>query len=293
MSEHGTASGILFKSDGKILLLQRGNGGDFPGHWAFPGGHIERGETAEQAARREVYEEARFLYEAPLAKIAVSSDGYFTTFGAILPGQFAAVLNDESSGWGWYDPDLLPQPMHPGTLAVLESDAYKRFGLDELEIGKLMAAGELSSPQRVGNMCLWALRITGTGTAYRSKDDEIAYRPPENYLNDEFLARCNGLPVIFEHPEGGTGIDSKEFADRAVGTIMLPYISGEEVWGIARIYDDATNVLMDNKQMSTSPSVIFYKIDGNKEFKLDDGTSLLIEGTPSRLDHLAICEQGV
>ena len=37
----------------KLLLIRHKNGG----HWAFPKGHVENGETEEQTARREIREE--------------------------------------------------------------------------------------------------------------------------------------------------------------------------------------------------------------------------------------------
>jgi 8-oxo-dGTP diphosphatase len=49
------ASAAIFR-DGEVLLIQRGKGA-FKGLWSFPGGHIEPGETAREAARREVQEE--------------------------------------------------------------------------------------------------------------------------------------------------------------------------------------------------------------------------------------------
>jgi len=164
--------------------------------------------------------------------------------------------------------------------------------LNELEIARLMAVGELDSPQSVVNMQLWAMRITGTGTAYRSALDEFVYRPPENYLNDEFLARCNGLSVIYEHPEKRT-LDSEEFADRIIGSIMLAYIKDDEVWGIAKVYDDHANAVMGEKKMSTSPTVVFRNLEDNSTIELDNGAAILIEGKPSLLDHLAVCELGV
>ena len=56
-------------------------------------------------------------------------------------------------------------------------------------------------------------------------------------MTDEFLERCNGLPVILDHPDGGN-LDSKEFSERAVGSIVLPYKdeAAKEIWGIAKIY---------------------------------------------------------
>ncbi len=49
------ASAAIFKRD-QILLIQRGKG-DFTGLWSLPGGHVEPGERAGDAARREVMEE--------------------------------------------------------------------------------------------------------------------------------------------------------------------------------------------------------------------------------------------
>ena len=52
-----TAGGIIFRhgpqGDIEILLIQ-----DVKDRWTIPKGHIEQGETAEQAARREIAEEA-------------------------------------------------------------------------------------------------------------------------------------------------------------------------------------------------------------------------------------------
>jgi hypothetical protein len=188
----------------------------------------------------------------------------------------------------------------PGGFGGVPQSVGKEFtdsansDLDELEIACAIAAGELSSPQRVVNMSLFAIRITGTGTAYRSKDDQFTYRPPELYLTDDFLARCNGLQVIYEHPEKAT-LDSEEFADRTIGSIFLPYIQGDEVWGIAKIYDDAAIAELSDpdKKMSTSPTVVFRTLTENAIIELDNGKAMLIEGKPSLLDHVAICPYGV
>ena len=49
------ASAAIFRGD-EILLIQRGKGA-FTGLWSLPGGHVEPGERAGEAARREVQEE--------------------------------------------------------------------------------------------------------------------------------------------------------------------------------------------------------------------------------------------
>lgn len=319
------AAGIMLLTTGKqVLYLKRGDGGDFPGHWCFPGGRQEDGETAEQAAIRETEEEAGYKaeglkfwtrriaqHETTGAQIS-PQDGIpvaetvspvvlppgdtlvvpgvpvdFTTFACAIAEPFTPTLNDENVGYAWAPVDQPPEPLHPGCRIALA-----RLTMDELGIARAIAAGELTSPQRYVNVSLYAMRITGTGAAYRSKDKEYVWRDPQIYLNDEFLARCNGLPVIFVHPKGRV-LNSKEFSDRAVGTIMLPYIRGDEVWGIAKIYDADTIGILENVQYSTSPGVVLGEPEDNTKVQLADGSRLLIEGDPKLLDHLAICEQGV
>jgi 8-oxo-dGTP diphosphatase len=53
--------GVVLCED-KVLLVQRALG-ERRGDWAIPGGFVERGETADVAARREVLEEAGVVAE--------------------------------------------------------------------------------------------------------------------------------------------------------------------------------------------------------------------------------------
>lgn len=285
MADNAVAAGIAYCADGEYLLVQRGNGGYYPGHWAFPGGHIEQGESSKDAAIREFLEETG---HAVADAVLVGGDGHFNTFYAAGP-RFDVQMCDESIGAIWTTLDNLPEPMHPGCLAVLVPDALIRQGMNELDIARAMADGKLTSPQQYGNVNLFDLRITGTGVAYRSANEEYTWRNPDDYLNPEFLARCNGLPVIFMHPEKGL-LDSTEFSERIVGAVLYPYIRDNEVWGIAKIYDDAAIAIMKDGPMSTSPSVV---TSGDAKLVLADGQECLVEGKPKIVDHLAICEVGV
>ncbi|HAU4291001.1 TPA: NUDIX hydrolase [Serratia marcescens] len=271
------AAGILFKSAGKVFLVKRGDDGS----WAVPGGKLEEGETPEAAARREVLEECGVDYAAPLTPHALI-DGY-VTYIAEGGEQFEAVLNEENQAYGWFSLDELPEPLHPGMVSMLEAEP-----LNEMDVAGLISGGQLTSPQFFRNMYLWALRITGTGVTWRSKFRQYAYRSPENYLTDEFLARCAGLPVIWWHPEKNV-LNSEEFAARTIGAIAFAWIQGDEVWGMARIYDTDAAVNLSTRQLSTSPTVT-----GGDDVLINvDGEPLLLEGNPVLLDHLAICEQGV
>ena len=177
--------------------------------------------------------------------------------------------------------------LHPGVVTAL-----KRLTSDELGVARLMVTGELSSPQRYENIELFAVRVTGTGLSYRQGLDEHVWRNPEHYCNDEFLARCAGLPILWEHPPRAV-LDGDEFAKRVIGTVFLPYVQGSEVWAIAKIYDPQAAKMMEEGQLSTSPSVVFRDETVNDRIQSGDGRSLLFEGKPSLLDHLAVCELGV
>ena len=313
------AAGILFIVDGCALFLRRGNGGDHPNEWCFPGGQLEEDETAEQAAIRETQEEAGYSTEAtalrpwtravalaqaglpedPAALVAQPETVDFTTFIVRLKEKFTPTLCPEHDGYAWAPLGGPPQPLHPGCRVALD-----RLNMDELGVARAMAEGRLASPQRYENMWLFAIRITGTGVAYRHSRKEFVWRDPSIYLNDEFLARCNGLAVIWEHPEKSL-LNGKEFTERAVGSVMLPFIPGpgflaisskarpDDVWAIAKIHDDEAAEDMDKNLMSTSPAVNFADPTENDKIKLEDGRVMLIEGKPSLLDHIAICPHGV
>lgn len=162
--------------------------------------------------------------------------------------------------------------------------------LSDFEAAEAIRDGELPSPTKYGDFWLFDLRITGTGAAYRDRIDEYAFRDPEKWLSAEFLKRCGGLPVIFEHPEN-CGLNSEEFQERSIGTIVLPYVKGQDVWGIAKIFNADAVTLMQTTHRSTSPGVTPPK--GSKATTTENGTKVLAEGLPLILDHLAICEAGV
>jgi hypothetical protein len=162
--------------------------------------------------------------------------------------------------------------------------------LTDHETAEAIRDGKMASPTKYGDFWLFDLRITGTGAAYRDALDEWAVRDPKEWLHDDFVNRCNGLPVIFEHPER-SGLDSKEFGERAIGTVVLPYVKGDEVWGIAKIFNSDAAQVMQTTHRSTSPGVTPPK--GSVAAELKDGSKVLAEGLPLVLDHLAICAAGV
>ena len=51
------AAAVIMRPDGYFLLTSRPEGKPYAGHWEFPGGKIEEGESAVDALSRELYEE--------------------------------------------------------------------------------------------------------------------------------------------------------------------------------------------------------------------------------------------
>ncbi|HCJ7769774.1 TPA: NUDIX domain-containing protein [Citrobacter freundii] len=272
-------SGIMFRQGDFVFLIQRSDDGT----WCQPGGTVEPGELAIDAARREVLEEVGYQYDGPLTPHSVYGD--YLTFRTEVPEKFEAKLNDESLAAGWFHIEDLPTPLHQPFAEMLAQQA-----LNETEVAALIADGTLSSPQYFINMWMFAIRVTGTGVTWRSADQQMTFRNPDDYLTPEFLQRVAGLPLIWLHPEKNT-LDSDEFAKRVIGTLTNSWVADNgEVWAIARVYDAEAAEIMETRQLSTSPTVKFVEVPKSI---IVDGQPLLVEPSPELLDHVAICEQGV
>ncbi|MEI9549770.1 NUDIX domain-containing protein [Enterobacter kobei] len=273
-------SGIMFRQGKFVFLIQRSDDGT----WCPPGGTVEPGELAIDAARREVLEEVGYQYDGPLTPHSVYGD--YLTLRAEVPERFEAKLNDESLAAGWFHIDDLPKPLHQPFAEMLAQQA-----LNETGVAALIADGALSSPQFFINMWMFAIRVTGTGVTWRSADQQMAFRNPDDYLTPEFLQRVAGVPLIWLHPEKNK-LDSDEFAKRVIGTLTNSWVAdNDEVWAIARVYDAEAAEIMATRQLSTSPTVTYSEAQ-DSIIKID-GQPLLVEGSPVLLDHVAICEQGV
>ncbi|MGE4719435.1 NUDIX domain-containing protein [Yersinia enterocolitica] len=272
-------SGIMFRHGKFVFLIQRSDDGT----WCPPGGKVEPGEFAVDAARREVLEEVGYQYDGLLTPHSVYGD--YLTLRAEVTDQFEAKLNDESLAAGWFHIDDLPKPLHQPFAEILGRQA-----LNETEVAALISDGTLSSPQYFINMWLYAIRVTGTGVTWRSAGQEMTFRNPDDYLTPEFLQRVAGLPLIWFHPKKNI-LDSNEFAERVIGTLTNSWVADKgEVWAIARVYDAEAAEVMATRQLSTSPTVKFVEIPKSI---IVDGQPLLVEPSPELLDHVAICEQGV
>lgn len=79
----GTPPPAQWSEDAALLLTRRAlHMRNHPGQWALPGGRIEPGETAEQAALRELHEEAGLLL--PPSQVLGCLDDYATRSGFVI-----------------------------------------------------------------------------------------------------------------------------------------------------------------------------------------------------------------
>jgi len=101
------AAGVMFVApDGAVLLMRPAD----TGLWAFPGGKLKEGETAEDGALREIEEETgrkvkpeNLRYWTRRSKRGVD----FTTFAVKVDGRFDPELSDEHDAFRWAKPDEL------------------------------------------------------------------------------------------------------------------------------------------------------------------------------------------
>src|ERR1700731_3628014 len=121
---------------------------------------------------------------------------------------------------------------------------------NELQIARQIADGTLPSPQKFGNSFYWALRISGTGVAWRQAVGEFCLREKSIWLTDDMCARASALPVLIDHPKSGM-LDSSEFAARCIGLTVLAYVKDDELWSVARILDARANELLATGAIAT------------------------------------------
>jgi 8-oxo-dGTP diphosphatase len=119
----GVGVGVMIFSDGKVLLRKRHQDPQKAssllhgeGTWTMPGGKLDFGESFEQGACREVFEETGIkLSKEKLKVISISNDivedAHFVTIGLFcdnFDGGPKVMEPDEIVKWKWFLLDDLP-----------------------------------------------------------------------------------------------------------------------------------------------------------------------------------------
>jgi 8-oxo-dGTP diphosphatase len=110
--------GVLVWKDGKILMGQR-LGSHGANTWSVPGGHLEFGESWEECAEREVFEEAGINIANPRFLAATNDlfpheNKHYTTIwmeGEWLKGEPTITEPDKWINMQWREMTELPSPL--------------------------------------------------------------------------------------------------------------------------------------------------------------------------------------
>jgi len=102
------AAGILIVKGDRVLLVKRGIEPGY-GRWTFPGGHVDRGETLEEAALRETLEECGVTADLGELLGAFSYPGRPVVIviyrGSLAVGSREPHAGDETLEVGWFTAD--------------------------------------------------------------------------------------------------------------------------------------------------------------------------------------------
>ncbi|MBD3280779.1 NUDIX domain-containing protein [Candidatus Dojkabacteria bacterium] len=113
---------IIQNEDARILLIQRLNNG---GIWSIPGGHLDQGETFEEAAIRECKEELNITVKNPKVVGVRNNIDWYKKSGThavsiiLLVNEWEGEpKSQEAEKIGevvWTDPNNLPEPHFDGS----------------------------------------------------------------------------------------------------------------------------------------------------------------------------------
>ncbi len=133
--------GVIVYKDNKVLIGKR-KGSHGAGHFAFPGGHLEFGETPAACACRELLEETGLIAIAitpgPWTNDVFDGHKHYVTlfmFVTEFSGTPQVMEPDKCESWDWYSWEELPQPLFTCIETLIEN-----VGLEHLKNQQLIKA---------------------------------------------------------------------------------------------------------------------------------------------------------
>ena len=122
-------TGVMVKCGNKLLLCKRNNLGSFPGMWSIPGGKLEDGETTQEGAKREFFEETALnINDVELTFVGLIPR--YTRDGKKVKGfMYVYLLNVET-------------PLYPDLLNAIDGEEHTECGYFTLEEIKPETSGE-------------------------------------------------------------------------------------------------------------------------------------------------------
>lgn len=260
MNSTATAAGIAYIHEDRVLLLKRAPDSVNGGLWAFPGGSIELGETPEETAIRESYEETGY---APNGNLEfVRDDGQFITY-KITGEHFTPIINSEHTAHEWVSVQRLPADLHPGIRETLQ------------QIGGFVASNRVTDfngwYEVRGNPISKVGVFPYSGKTIGADPDKVynVYRPEEELSNPETIASFKLLPFVNDHPDIMLG--SAENDLRPVDQKPIEGIIGEQVYyengflyGNLKIFTDRVAQAIDagKREVSAGFRCMYEKASG-------------------------------
>ena len=260
-----SAAGVLMHRMGHVYLVQRRDNGN----WAFPGGMVEPGESARDAAARELYEETgielpsealNFLHTRVRDASPDAVD--FTTYAAAMPDSLPQPsLCDEHTSAGWFPVDALPAPLHDGVgdcIDKLMGTGYAAdcMAMDRMTVRNTDVDGRMHievSPISKSNVCPYYGREIPNWQALGLLPDKIyrLYRDPVELA--KAAPTFNRIPLLNKHVPHMADNPPK---DNVVGTtgdnarFDPPYLLNSlSVWDNSAIAGIETN---EQRELSSS-----------------------------------------
>lgn len=129
MNRPGIGVGVFVIHKNQLLLGMRKNATG-EGTWAEPGGHVEFGETPEEACIREVKEETGIIVKDPKF-VGFTNDifekekkHYITLFYRVYSDSpdTQVIEPDKCEEWKWFEIDNLPEPLFLPLENLLKQD---------------------------------------------------------------------------------------------------------------------------------------------------------------------------
>lgn len=119
MNRPGVGIGVIIQNEQGQILIGKRQGSHAP-YYSIPGGHLENGETFEEAAIKEIKEETG-LHISDLNLVALTNNlrtyhesgkhyVSITFLCTCYRGEPQVMEPGKCESWGWHDPCDLPQP---------------------------------------------------------------------------------------------------------------------------------------------------------------------------------------
>jgi 8-oxo-dGTP pyrophosphatase MutT (NUDIX family) len=216
------AAGVLLTHGERALFVKRSDKAtDHQGEWCCPGGSVEEGETAEQAARREFAEETG-LSGLLTGDFNLIDDGTgFVTFRQGVNDEPVPTLNEEHSEYVWAPMADPPQPLHPGVRATLEKLEARRIAATMMAAvaDSPLAAAAMAHDRREWDTNGWFEVLDNplsTVGVYQYNEASVVkggdpnkmvgvYRPAEELNNEETIKSLRLVPWTDDHPDALLG----------------------------------------------------------------------------------------